>query len=462
MRVALVLPPNWTIRTPHLGIAYLASALEASGHTVKVFDFNFAANQTLKEAKNGAALSGSMDVLFSCDELFDSFLAPLIGDSMRKHCKQIVDWRPDVIGFTIYYSSTTSARKMARLCKEGLPGVKVIYGGPTFNPSNEDFTLELNRGHVDAIVMGEGEETMVEILRRWENEESLSGCEGVCHLNGLGKIVIEPVRKPLDLDSLAWPNFDHFDVEKFEFKRIPFAISRGCVAKCTFCEETRYWPRFRYRNPESAFEEIKFQVHRYDTNSIEFNDSLINGNFKQLDILMNLMAKLDRKLDWNAYARLDARMNRDLLRLMKRSGCSALRYGFESGSQKVVDLMEKRTQIETTKRIVRETYEAGIDVKLQVVVGFPGETEVEFNETVNFLNDNAKYIKGVFVAEMQVLPLLPMYRQPEKYGIKSSTISKLGHLWEAEDGTNTPMIRKQRRAKIEETIGVHGFEARWQ
>ena len=225
---------------------------------------------------------------------------------------------------------------------------------------------------------------MTEILERWKKGESSWGCLGTAHCESSGRVVYALPRPNIRLNDLVFPYFKDFDFSLYKESKLPIMMSRGCVAKCTFCSETRFWKKYRYRDASHIFYELQNNIKTYGMNQFAVADSLINGNFQVLSALVNLINESKTQISWNGYARLDSRMNRDLLRRLEKSGCSHLSYGLETGSQKIMDLMEKRTTVAVAKEVIRNTCRAGIQVHLNIIVGFPGENEEDFQCTFGF------------------------------------------------------------------------------
>ena len=112
------------------------------------------------------------------------------------------------------------------------------------------------------------------------------------------------------------------------------AISRGCIAKCTFCEETHFY-KYRQRTALSTLDEVRYMYYTYGTNVFYFVDSLMNGNLKELRAFCEGVKAEGLKIYWSGYARCDGRMDKEYFKVLREGGCIALNYGTESGSQEV-------------------------------------------------------------------------------------------------------------------------------
>lgn len=459
MHIALVNTPIWDPATPPIGIAYLAAAVRQAGFQASIFDFNIEVWHALKNIKIEGGVPCFDDKhahYFFNGNLFNSKILPHLSDCIEKFLDKICEQRPDVIGFSIRYTSYPCTHLLALKCKERLPNVKIIIGGPHASVAHLDIIKhEMQFSPIDVAVMGEGEATLVELLQRWRDGEPLAGCKGIVFRGSNGEIAHEPMRDQLPINELPIPKYEDFDLGRYALPGgMPVALSRGCVAKCTFCSETRFWQKYRYREARDVFQEIDSHVRRYGAKEILFADSLVNGNFKVLSELVDLLIESGHKLQWSGFSRVEDRMTKDLLERMARSGCSYLMFGFESGSQKVVDLMGKRAKVETARRVFRDAHEAGIRSRVCVIVGFPGEEEEDFEQTIDFLEENADYLDCVFTNQMNLIRGIPVYEEPGRFGVATDKPFEV-HDWETEDGRNVPAVRLARLARLQEVVTRH-------
>ncbi|MEM7646641.1 MAG: cobalamin-dependent protein, partial [Pseudomonadota bacterium] len=261
MKVALVIPPSWSIQTPPLGIASTAGLLKREGYDIQVFDKNIELfNQTARDSVNYWCFSQFRR--WTEVDQFDGDTLPLLQDVFDQSVDDILMTQPEVIGFSLYDTSFLTAVYFAKKIREKAPKMKIVFGGPGASETNFKVYFERLEGLVDVAVIGEGEGTLVEVMERLKNKKSMKGCLGVAY-EGQGAFVFEPIRPNLQLDSLPLPFFGDFDFDDYETKSLPVMMSRGCVAKCTFCSETRYWKKYRYRSADHIFSELKYDGDTY-------------------------------------------------------------------------------------------------------------------------------------------------------------------------------------------------------
>lgn len=290
----------------------------------------------------------------------------------------------DCLGITALTPSAPYVIEWARFAR-GL-GKWVLIGGPhaTLEPR-----YYLERDVCDAVGVGEGDETLPELIDCLDGGGDLASIRGIGFRRG-DEIVLTPPRPvPLDLDALPFAAFDLLPMERY-FRANPkekvfhLAASRGCPRHCNFCRTVLIGENFRRRSPEKVVDEIESLYRRHGRLTVLFADPLFVSSKRWISDFCRDV--LDRHLDirWAANARVDS-VDLDTLRLMKRAGAERVYYGFESGSQRILDSLEKGTRVEQIVRAGRATRAAGIWFKASLMVGTPGETAEDVEMTRKML-----------------------------------------------------------------------------
>jgi radical SAM superfamily enzyme YgiQ (UPF0313 family) len=173
---------------------------------------------------------------------------------------------------------------------------------------------------------------------------------------------------------------------------------------------------------------------------------------------MERLAKRGRHADfgWSGMAIIHRAMTAPFLGKLKRSGCRMLSYGLESGSQKMIDLMDKRFTIAETETVVRETHAAGIRARGYLLVGFPGETEEDFRMTVDLVRRLAPHLDQVSISFCEIYAGCDLDRRPEAYGIKAPIADRTR--WESADGANTFEVRRDRCRRLSQAARDAGID----
>jgi radical SAM superfamily enzyme YgiQ (UPF0313 family) len=200
-----------------------------------------------------------------------------------------------------------------------------------------------------------------------------------------------------NLDNLPFPDFDIFNFDFYKTKKcLPLLSSRGCINRCAFCSEKNlYRKKYRQHSAEYIVDMIAYYKKKYNISWFVFQDSLINADLKRLKKICSMILEKNLEIKWEAQVYIRKDMNTDLLSLMKKSGCYNMFIGLESGSDKILSLMNKGYNSETAALFFRKCSDAEIFFETSLIFGFPGETEKTVEETFNFFKNNSKYIKKI-------------------------------------------------------------------
>jgi anaerobic magnesium-protoporphyrin IX monomethyl ester cyclase len=364
--VALVLMPKWAVFFAPYNVARLAAVVRAAGYKTSVYDWNVDTWHKLKASMptDPYAGFGSTDFMWT-DDMYAEQIEPHLLPVLEGYLEQLVELKPDVVGFSLYYTNVLPTLWLARKLKERLPKTKFIAGGSHFQwgpPNYPEF---------DHVVKGEGEALILELLEKIENNVPIDQY----HFDA-------DKTTRIDLDQLPFPDYSDMDINKYMLpSAISTEISRGCVAKCSFCSETHFW-KYRNRQAPRVLEEVEHQYNTLGARMFWFIDSLVNGNLNELRAFAIGVAERKLDISWEGYARCDGRMDLDYLQDLKNSGCTHLNYGIESGSQRVLDAMRKNTNVESIEQNLRDGKAVGINHHSQWMLCFPNEEPVDFARTM--------------------------------------------------------------------------------
>lgn len=321
--------------------------------------------------------------------------------------------RFDVIGlsFVAGYYQYRKALKISAAINRSKNRPFYIIGGHGPSPEPEFF---IKKTAADAVVIGEGEETITELLNAISNKRDLSEVKGIAYRDGQ-EIKIN-VRRPLiaDIDSIPFPAYDLFPMEFYRLLRMPHASNsdflmpllsgRGCTFTCTFCY--RMDEGFRQRSNAAIIEEIKFLKHKYQINYIAFSDELLMSSPARVQSLCEDFLREELNIKWDCNGRLNY-AHPEILQLMKRSGCVFINYGIEAMDDEVLKKMNKAL---STKQIIlgiEATLAAGISPGYNIIFGNLGDTKESLERGVEFL---LKYDDG---AQMRTIrPVTPYPGSP--------------------------------------------------
>lgn len=368
---------------------------------------------------------------------------------------QVLSNESEAIGFSIYNTTRRLSLELARRIKKKDKSKIIILGGQQCFPESAAGWL-IKDESVDIVVMGEGEQTLPELLTKIDNEGRIDFCPGTIFKKD-GEIINCGLRNPItDLDTLPFPDFSDFQLSSYGNPRqLPILSSRGCPFACVFCSTKVFWTKYRSMSGDRIFQELMYQLKRYkDINFITFNDHVINANPANISRFCDLVleakstGEIPQDFSWRGAAIIRPELTFELLKKMKESGCVELEYGIESGSQKILDKMKKGINIEVAERVIRDTYRAGINVRANFMFGFPGETEEDFQETLDFLKRNKEVFTQVHASETfcHIDPGTYMINHLGEFDVSQEPRHSL--YWESKDGTNIYPERLRRHQEF--------------
>jgi len=316
----------------------------------------------------------------------------------------------DMIGINAYSTQYPWAKWMADEAKRLHPHALIVMGGPlaTFNSK-----LVLERTNTDICAISEGEETIKDVVR---NSGNFAKVDGIC-FKSAGKIIETSQRQYIqDLDSLPFTNYEFFPMDVYfrnmgaagvpGVKTINILTSRGCPYKCNFCSRT--FRGSRLRKIDKIIEEIGLLRDKYEIGGIAFADELVLVSKERAYELCEKIKPL--KVYWNCQGRANI-VDLELLKAMKAAGCTSVGYGVESGSQKILDSMNKKVTVKQNELAITNTLKAGMTPIVQMIYGYPGEDLETIRETVEFF-DRVHFYPPVGYGEAHISLLTPLPGSP--------------------------------------------------
>lgn len=328
----------------------------------------------------------------------------------NKVLERILDFSPDIVGFSgIVTTAYKYIKDMSRIFKESFPNVKLIVGG-SISAASE---IILQNTSIDIVVKGEGEITIKELASSLNDGKDLTGVKGISFRDDQNEIITTMPREQIkNIDNISYPAYDlldmkHYLFDPFEYikvftqngydnvdsrffephrrgkKMMVVHTARGCTHRCTFCQ--RHMKGLRLNSLEYLFDYIESLMNRYNVGFFSLGAELFLPSKKYYWDFIEGMK--ERNLDILFYV-CGARVNtvdKDILLALKDIGCWMIEYGFESGSQKMLDIMEKGTKVEQNIQVARWTREAGLFTVPAIILGMPGETTETVRESIDFL-----------------------------------------------------------------------------
>ncbi len=330
--------------------------------------------------------------------------------------ERLIQQGPAFIGITLFTVGVWQAAQVAGACKRELPDCKIIVGGPHISSMSMETMQRFPE--FDIAVIHEGEAVLPELLAQLKSSSDLNNVKGIIFRHGQDIVKTAPAPSINDLDSLpmpAWdllPNFpDAYLPAIFDYPRGPVATmvaSRGCPFLCKFCDTSTFGAQVRANSPETVFNIMRHLHEHYGIQHIQFVDDLFLASRVRTLQLCDLIIENKLNISWGCTARVDT-VKPDVLRRMKQAGCWEISFGLETGSNELLQKMEKAARIEVSEQAVNWTEQAGIRSKGLFMLGYPGETKDSIKLTKAFLKRLP--LSTMNLSKFTPYPGSPIYRE---------------------------------------------------
>lgn len=285
---------------------------------------------------------------------------------------------------------------------------------------------------VRLVLCGEGENTIVKLLNgEYQNKAFYKNIEGAIYLYNRELTENPKAKDCIDLDKIPFPARDLLPEEDYimnnrladtSLKMVHVMFSRGCSYKCAYCGAPRDGNKIvRYRSPQNIVDELENLKNKGIEGFSIIDDCFLTDKKKALSIIKEVKKV---NLKWSLAARID-QINKEILEALREAGCLEIKFGIETGSDTILEKMNKGFNIETTKKIINLVKEYDIGVKAFIITGLPGETEETNKETERFLEEmGTEKIDRISLLRFVPLPGSHIYQNPEEYGIRKDIRDK--------------------------------------
>lgn len=321
---------------------------------------------------------------------------------------------PDLVGFSMIFNQQLAVGALlGRLLRQRY-GKKVVFGGSCFADTAEHF-LKWYPESADVIVAGEGEEALKQILTDSDAPERVPGA---VFFGDDGSVRKVDKAFPKQIDYYGIPDFSDLDLARYFSPEpvVPLLLSRGCYwRRCTFCVHYRSAGlTYRMHSIDFTIAMIRSFVLQ-GIRHFNFIDEMISP--KHFEWLAAGIKEAGLDIAYYALTKPSRDFREETLRTMAESGCKYLLWGLESGTQRVLDLMDKGSKVDDVSWVLKRAYAAGIKNHVFLICGFPTETEDEYFQTLRFLNDHKDWIFAVHRGPFSLEPESPIFEHPERFGI---------------------------------------------
>ncbi len=360
----LTLDPKQAVQSkpyPPLGTLYGASYIREQSHEVALFDTNFA--------------NSSKEIISKLDNFKPETLV-IYDDGFNYLTKMcLTNMREETF-------------KLIKLAKQR--GIYVIISS---SDSTDHYNDYLTHG-VDIVIIGEAEETLKELLNAKENEEDITTIEGIVYLNSKGTHKTKPRKVKKELDELPFPAWDLIEIDRYQsiwkkhgYFSINIATTRGCPYKCNWCAKPIYGNRYNSHSPEYIVELIKYMKNQFEFDHIWFCDDIFGLKPNWVHNFNELLSENGIHIPYKIQSRADLLLKEDTLSVLSDSGCKEIWIGAESGSQRILDAMDKGTKVEQIIEATEKMKQFNIEPCFFLQLGYLGEQWSDIEKTIQLVKE---------------------------------------------------------------------------
>ncbi len=386
--------------------------------------------------------------------------------AMLQELQRSLDKNPDAVLVSAYLSHYQMCNEIGKMAKQR--NIPMLLGGPFFNLSKVTREWMSIEG-VTAIVGAEVDRSLPAILKDLLAGNKLHQHPGVFTKGrDMNEVIIA---KPLQrLSELPNPDFSDFPWHKYPHPIIPIMSGRGCSwGACTFCGDviSANGRTFRSRGIDAVLKECQEQSKKQQSKDFMFLDIKLNSD---LEVWRGLIDKFQDSVPgarWIGTVHVNHKgehgLSREELFAAKQAGLTRISFGLESGSQRLLDKMCKGTKIEECGQFIQDAYDAGISIRTSMMLGYPGETTEDVEQTIIFMEANEKYLDRVRLSKFKPLPETPFDRIYKKAPERMPNLSLFKWDYQLARGLyryHPPKARAYRKAKNQLLNIVHRINSK--
>lgn len=374
MKILFVDPPRAVkirarttgVRIPDLALGYLSAALETHGHDTRILD---------ADAENFC----------------------------REECVAAIDaFSPDLVCMTVFTYKLKSSQSLASAIKDKSQFPKIIIGG--VHPTVAAEETMGGSAAIDYCVIGEGERTLIELIERISGDVAPTDVKGVAWRDG-EEVVLNESREYIEqLDSLPFPNWGAFKLDKYgslyskeKILELPVLGSRGCVGGCSFCYRMQ-GGRVRYRSIDNVIQEVTTDIETHGAKSLVFMDQVFTANQERAKTICEKLIdnRVNKKATWVCQTRADL-IETDTMRMLKKAGCTHISCGIESGAEETLAKNGKKLDLAKVRESLAIAKRAGLTVDTNYILGLPYDDRRSISQTIKYAPTTAADHASFFI-----------------------------------------------------------------
>ncbi len=398
-KILLAILPRMVTYIPPLAIPLLSACVEEKGYLSECRDLNIELFSQLSN-EDKIIFNDEYTSYWLDKNKFNESILPVINFFIKKVIKEFSESDAGIIGFSLNRDNKLFTFEIINKLKKNCPDKIIIIGGPYLSIPKIRNEVVMNP-NIDYTFYGESEETLVKFMD-WINsgriKEELDTISGLIYkkdINNNNQNIQCSFIK--DINNIPYSKFNKLNLNYYDKVIIPILSSRGCIRKCVFCSEHTFLnlKNLRIRTAINIFNELYYQYQTIGCKLYQFMDSMINANIKELNLFCDLIIMSRIPIEWGGNIIIRNEMTEKLFIKMYDSGCRWLFMGIESGSPSVLKSMNKHYSLATAKKILEVAHDNGIKTGIFMLIGFPTETDEDFQQSIQFIKDNYSNIDEV-------------------------------------------------------------------
>jgi anaerobic magnesium-protoporphyrin IX monomethyl ester cyclase len=355
-----------------LGLMYIAAVLDKAGYKAEILD--------------------AFMIDFSFLKVGDTIE---VGMPYRKIREEIRRRKPDIVGIASPFTcQAENAIRVGDIAKEVDSNILTVVGGPHVTAVPVEFLEEAK--NIDIAVIGEGEYTMLDIVKFFEGAKKISDVQGIAYRKD-GAVKQNELRPFIeDLDELPYPAYHLVDMEQylnprkieyrsFKDRAVSMITSRGCPFNCNFCSvHLHMGKKFRAHSVNYVINHVEYVINKFGVKTIFFEDDNLTFDLKRFEAICDKIIEKGIRFNWETPNGIRADyLTLSLLKKMKKSGCQSVFFGIESGDQHVLDnIINKSLNLKEVVKVAKMCKDIGISTAAFYIIGFPGEKKENMLRTV--------------------------------------------------------------------------------
>lgn len=412
-KVLLVNPPPWGVHNPPIGLGYISEVLDQEGIEHDVLDLNLELFLAVPEDQKYLWHMNNKN-LWGNEKTFTLFL-----EANKKSLDTILnsyDYSEYLaVGFSVVEPRELITNYICEFIQKKNRHIQFFAG----NAATGTKKRREDMPYITYFCIGEGELVTKELVKTILDPSKKIEDNDLLIVSREDDAYLLMANRFVKLSEIPYPRYKRFPLSRYLGKSFLYEWSRGCLGACMYCKGKDVMKHnYRPKSPQRVVEEIEYHYRENNIRAFTVCDNLFNGNLKYLEKICDLIIAKGLELEWFGEAVTNKKMTPKLFQKLKRAGCTSIQWGVESASNKVLADMNRLYRRRDASVCIKRAANAGIKNEIFLIIGYPTETEKNFQQTVRFVKRHKKYLDKVKSANMlHLIEGTYLLRHPETHNI---------------------------------------------